>query len=162
MTKSSLSIWQYVVTVKSMVKISSIFVAFLENMNFILDYKLCTLYSSSFSIVVGSSSLFADSCNISNIWAPQLGICCALMNSVHSIWEVARQHISRQTYDFCCCYITKVLESTSYHERFSLSGWELCLNGYFVHDLILLCLFVAFILVMFMKQNKTPKLMHQL
>ena len=32
--KSSLSIWHYVVNVESMVKISSIFVAFLENMNF--------------------------------------------------------------------------------------------------------------------------------
>ena len=34
MTKSSPLIWHYVVSVKSMVKISSIFVAFLENMNF--------------------------------------------------------------------------------------------------------------------------------
>ena len=33
--KSSPSIWRYVVSVKSMVKILSIFVAFLENMNFI-------------------------------------------------------------------------------------------------------------------------------
>ena len=33
-TKSSPSIWQYVVRVKSTVKISSIFVAFLENTNF--------------------------------------------------------------------------------------------------------------------------------
>ena len=32
--KSSTSIWRYVVSVKSTVKISSIFVAFLENMNF--------------------------------------------------------------------------------------------------------------------------------
>ena len=32
--KSSPSIWHYVVDVKSTVKISSIFVAFLENMNF--------------------------------------------------------------------------------------------------------------------------------
>ena len=32
--KSSPSIWQYVVTVKSTVKISSIFAAFLRNMNF--------------------------------------------------------------------------------------------------------------------------------
>ena len=32
--KSSLSIWHYVVSVKSTVKISSIFVAFLENTNF--------------------------------------------------------------------------------------------------------------------------------
>ena len=32
--KSSASIWRHVVNVKSMVKISSIFVAFLENMNF--------------------------------------------------------------------------------------------------------------------------------
>ena len=32
--KSSLSIWRYVVSVKSTVKISSIFVAFLENTNF--------------------------------------------------------------------------------------------------------------------------------
>ena len=32
--KSSPSIWRYVVNVKSTVKISSIFVAFLENMNF--------------------------------------------------------------------------------------------------------------------------------
>ena len=34
LTKSSPSIWHYVVSVKSTVKISSIFVAFLENMNF--------------------------------------------------------------------------------------------------------------------------------
>ena len=34
LTKFSLSIWQYVVTVKSTVKISSIYVAFLENINF--------------------------------------------------------------------------------------------------------------------------------
>ena len=34
MTKSSLSIWHYVVSVKSAVKISSTFVAFLENTNF--------------------------------------------------------------------------------------------------------------------------------
>ena len=34
MTKSSSSIWRCVVSVKSMVKISSIFVAFLENRNF--------------------------------------------------------------------------------------------------------------------------------
>ena len=34
MTKSSQSIWHYVASVKSTVKISSIFVAFLENMNF--------------------------------------------------------------------------------------------------------------------------------
>ena len=34
LTKSSPSIWQYVLTVKSTMKISSIFVAFLENMNF--------------------------------------------------------------------------------------------------------------------------------
>ena len=35
MTKSSPSIWHYVVSVKSTVKISSIFVAFLENTNYI-------------------------------------------------------------------------------------------------------------------------------
>ena len=35
MTKSSRSIWHYVVSVKTTVKISSIFVAFLENTNFI-------------------------------------------------------------------------------------------------------------------------------
>ena len=35
--KSSLSIWQYVVSVKSTVKIWSIFVAFLENTNFKKD-----------------------------------------------------------------------------------------------------------------------------
>ena len=35
--KSSLSIWHYVVNVESMVKISSIFVAFLENMNFMIN-----------------------------------------------------------------------------------------------------------------------------
>ena len=34
LTKSSLPIWHYEVSVKSMVKISSIFVAFLENKNF--------------------------------------------------------------------------------------------------------------------------------
>ena len=41
--KSLLWIWHYVINVKSRVKISSIFVAFLENMNFtqhIPDYKL--------------------------------------------------------------------------------------------------------------------------
>ena len=32
--KSSLSIWHYVLNVKSMAKILAIFVAFLENMNF--------------------------------------------------------------------------------------------------------------------------------
>ena len=37
MTKSSPSIWHYVVSVKSTVKISSFFVAFLENTNFIND-----------------------------------------------------------------------------------------------------------------------------
>ena len=37
--KSSPSIWRYVVSVKSMVKISSIFVAFLENMNFKLPFN---------------------------------------------------------------------------------------------------------------------------
>ena len=36
-------------TIDLTVKISSIFVAYLENMNF----KLCTLYSSSFSLVGG-------------------------------------------------------------------------------------------------------------
>ena len=35
--KSSASVWRYVVNVKSMVKISSIFVAFLENMNFMIN-----------------------------------------------------------------------------------------------------------------------------
>ena len=39
-TKSSPSIWQYVVTVKSTVNISSIFVAFLENMNFTILYDI--------------------------------------------------------------------------------------------------------------------------
>ena len=38
--KSSLSIWRYVVSVKSTVKILSIFVAFLENMNFICEMNL--------------------------------------------------------------------------------------------------------------------------
>jgi hypothetical protein len=40
--KSSQSIWRYVVNVKSTVKISSIFLAFLENMNF----NFHTLFSS--------------------------------------------------------------------------------------------------------------------
>ena len=35
--KSSSSIWRYLVSVKSTVKISSIFVAFLENTNFNFD-----------------------------------------------------------------------------------------------------------------------------
>ena len=35
--KSSASVWRNVVNVKSMVKISSIFVAFLENMNFMIN-----------------------------------------------------------------------------------------------------------------------------
>ena len=34
LTQSSPSIWHYVISVKSRVKISSIFVAFLENMKF--------------------------------------------------------------------------------------------------------------------------------
>ena len=38
--KSSPSIWRYVVNFKSTVKISPIFVAFLENMNFTL-YSVC-------------------------------------------------------------------------------------------------------------------------
>ena len=38
--KSSPLIWRYVVNVKSTVKILSIFVAFLENMNFILGTKV--------------------------------------------------------------------------------------------------------------------------
>ena len=42
--KSSLSIWRYVVNVKYMIKISSIFVVFLGNINFInkaiKDYKI--------------------------------------------------------------------------------------------------------------------------
>ena len=37
--KSSPSIWHYNVDVKSAVKISSIFVAFLENMNFTIETK---------------------------------------------------------------------------------------------------------------------------
>ena len=37
--KSSPSIWFYVVNVKSTVKISPIFVAFLENMNFIVTFS---------------------------------------------------------------------------------------------------------------------------
>ena len=37
--KSSPSIWHYKVDVKSAVKISSIFVAFLENMNFTIETK---------------------------------------------------------------------------------------------------------------------------
>ena len=36
--KSSLSIWHYEVNVKSTVKILSIFVAFLENVNFTIDF----------------------------------------------------------------------------------------------------------------------------
>ena len=40
LTKSSPSIWHYVVSVKPTVKISSIFVAFLENMNFTSAVKL--------------------------------------------------------------------------------------------------------------------------
>ena len=39
--KSSLSIWRYVASVKSTVKISLIFVAFLENMNFTKLYFDC-------------------------------------------------------------------------------------------------------------------------
>ena len=38
--KSSLSIWRYVASVKSTVKSLSIFVAFLENVNFKSDEKL--------------------------------------------------------------------------------------------------------------------------
>ena len=40
--------WQYVVTVKSMVKILSIFVAFLENMNFMNSKRIRYLDKSSF------------------------------------------------------------------------------------------------------------------
>ena len=42
--KSSLSIWLYVVSVKSALKIFTIFVAFLENMNFTPNYP--TIYSA--------------------------------------------------------------------------------------------------------------------
>ena len=46
--KSSLSIWRYVVNVKSTVKISSVCVAFLENMNFnFLPILQCTQNSKS-------------------------------------------------------------------------------------------------------------------
>ena len=42
LTKSSPSIWHYVLSVKSTVKISSIFVAFLENTNFMnLQVEIC-------------------------------------------------------------------------------------------------------------------------
>ena len=40
LTKSSPSIWRYVVSVTSTVKISSIFVAFLENMNFKVEFLI--------------------------------------------------------------------------------------------------------------------------
>ena len=43
LTKSSLSIWHYVVSVKSTVKISLIFVAFLENTNFTNCAKLLSV-----------------------------------------------------------------------------------------------------------------------
>jgi hypothetical protein len=43
-TKISLSIWRYVVSVKLMVKILSIFVAFLENMNFTSIFFIFYLY----------------------------------------------------------------------------------------------------------------------
>ena len=41
--KSSLSIWHYVVNVKSTVKILSVCVAFLENMNFTYHSRFITL-----------------------------------------------------------------------------------------------------------------------
>ena len=48
--KSSVPIWQYVVNVKSTVKISSIFVAFLENKNFMYSEQLNSGLSFSFGI----------------------------------------------------------------------------------------------------------------
>jgi hypothetical protein len=46
-TKISLSIWRYVVSVKLMVKILSIFVAFLENMNFTSIFLFSTSMDNS-------------------------------------------------------------------------------------------------------------------
>ena len=56
MMKSSPSIWRYVVNVKSTVKISSIFVAFLENMNFTMRELLSTL--DDLEIKIGSTNDF--------------------------------------------------------------------------------------------------------
>ena len=53
--KSSPSIWRYVVNVKSTVKISSIFVAFLENMNFTMRELLSTL--DDLEIKIGSTKV---------------------------------------------------------------------------------------------------------
>jgi hypothetical protein len=47
LTKSSPSIWRYVVSVKSTVKISSIFVSFLQNMNFTNTYMDFLLFAQS-------------------------------------------------------------------------------------------------------------------
>ena len=63
--KSSPSIWHYVVSVKSTVKISSIFVPFLENMNFIrIDGTNLVLDNKIFEFQKISSSNLALTCLI--------------------------------------------------------------------------------------------------
>ena len=56
--KSSLSIWRYVVSVKSKVKISSIFVAFLEKTNFTCDSLENKQYSNGRILDLDFSSDF--------------------------------------------------------------------------------------------------------
>ena len=62
--KSSPSIWHYVVSVKSAVKISSIFVAFLENTNFTIilfrDYLTFSKYVQKEFLSISAFSLLID------------------------------------------------------------------------------------------------------
>ena len=55
--KSLPSIWYYVVSVKSTVKISSIFVAFLENMNFTLHSLLVSIGTNNWNITTYRNKL---------------------------------------------------------------------------------------------------------
>ena len=65
LTKSSSSIWHYVVSVKSRVKISSIFVAFLENTNFTIqgrrNWKNAERGGQSSGVIAPSPSSFPGS-----------------------------------------------------------------------------------------------------
>ena len=77
--KSSPSIWHYVVNVKSTVKISSIFVAFLENMNFNIFFdqesslvSILTIYG--FQIVPCSRSFLYPSKNVKTRNLPSLDV----------------------------------------------------------------------------------------
>ena len=72
--KSSLFIWSYEVNLKSTVKISSIFVAFLENRNFIRFLYIKFRYSekatkiSSVKLLVEDGTIFCDLLRISELY----------------------------------------------------------------------------------------------